>query len=214
MSSSRSGQWMPVPGPINRQCSRSAAVPCISRGNIVRGISMARPSTNRANIVRSSKTTSAIRSNGARAAGDFLGEKLIPCPPQPNDVCPDYRDDLPGLSGAEAVVVSHPRRRIEPELCLFVISVYMNVPRLVPIGGVKIEAVRPDFEDRWHEANPRVIVRKPRRRPLARAIPHRGPLRGISRESSRSLRLRGGRPVRDRRLRRSCLRRGCGRSRA
>src|SRR5437868_812565 len=44
MSSSRSGQWIPWPRPISRQCWRSAGVPASSRGYHARGTLIVRPS--------------------------------------------------------------------------------------------------------------------------------------------------------------------------
>src|SRR5262245_29819031 len=44
MSSSRSGQWIPWPPPINRQEVRSFAVPCTRRGYQASGTAMVRPS--------------------------------------------------------------------------------------------------------------------------------------------------------------------------
>jgi len=44
MSSSRSGQWMPCPLPINRQLAHSGCVACNSRGNQPSGADIVRPS--------------------------------------------------------------------------------------------------------------------------------------------------------------------------
>ena len=44
MSSSRSGQWIPIPSPMNRQFRRSSGVPCSRRGYQAMGIEIVRPS--------------------------------------------------------------------------------------------------------------------------------------------------------------------------
>ena len=66
MSSSRSGQWMPIPGPINSQCRRSRGVPSARRGYDVSGTETARPS--RSSTMRLSAVTRTF----------FAADNLIP----------------------------------------------------------------------------------------------------------------------------------------
>lgn len=74
-SSSRSGQWMPTPPPINRQLRRSRGLPWSRRGYQVRGAVTVRPS-------RSSTTTASLRIRARTADGTRASavEVRMPCP--------------------------------------------------------------------------------------------------------------------------------------
>ena len=58
--------------------------------------------------------------------------------------------DLPNLRGPEASAGLEPNR-IQPELRGAVISLDMNMRRLVPIAGVEEQAIRPRPQDCRHE---------------------------------------------------------------
>ena len=76
MSSSRSGQWMPMPLPMSRQLLRCSAVPCKRRGNQARGAETVRPSERR-RTSSASDTCTSITSDDT-----LLAKMLIPLQPK------------------------------------------------------------------------------------------------------------------------------------
>ena len=209
MSSSRSGQWTPYPAPINVQWLRSLTVPALSLGNQSRGAETERPSsTSKVKVERVTVTERIVGTRSSRV------EKVIPCAPQGLQLDFDDLLDVAKLSARETSIVGQVCHRIEPELRVGSISGDMDVSRLAPVAREKMGTVRASTEDGRHEGDLLLSLARPLSESLAPSPPRRGRLRGISRESSRSPRLRAGRPARGRRPRRSCRRRGCGRSRA
>ena len=110
MSSSRSGQWMPSPPPINRQLSLSGGVPCERRGNQSSGTVIVRPSA------RSTDNASSLAVTcWAYASLRSVPEVLMPCPHQ---ICSSlFNDGFQSLKlRAGKPTAPLQEYRIEPEL--------------------------------------------------------------------------------------------------
>jgi len=75
MSSSRSGQWIPSPSPINRQLERSAVVPCAKRGYHDIGTVTVRPSAR-----STTRESSVTCTSSACADRGSVREVFIPLP--------------------------------------------------------------------------------------------------------------------------------------
>src|SRR5689334_61866 len=134
MSSSRSGQWIPSPRPINRQWRRSVGVACTSRGYHARGTAIDRPST-RSTVSVSSLTIT----RAARAGQCSIGEVLIPRPQELRLVGADQLENTCQLGYAEAAALLE-SYGIQPDLGPAASSLDMNVRRLDSIAGVEEEA--------------------------------------------------------------------------
>ena len=83
MSSSRSGQCIPSPPPMRRQCARSSGVPCASRGNQERGTVTVLPSTR--STIRASSLTCMLC---AMASLNSVSEILMPSPQKAKPTAP------------------------------------------------------------------------------------------------------------------------------
>src|SRR4051812_46825093 len=124
MSSSRSGQWMPRPWPINRQRPRSATLPWRSRGYQASGAEIERPSDNSTVSVSSVTATCVAVTDRASAVEVLMPsvQSLLPVPL-------DDRLDLADLVAGEPPAPLQPDG-VEPELRLAVVAFDMDVRRL------------------------------------------------------------------------------------
>lgn len=144
MSSSRSGQWIPVPAPTRRQFRRSSVVPRCSRGYQESGTSSVLPSVSSTMI--ESRVT---RTFFARRGAVSLGEVRIPGP----QYCLAIGEYKPmhalQLNPVEpmALIKSH---RLQPELGDGVVPLHVDVAWLDAIPCVEEESVRADTQDRGH----------------------------------------------------------------
>ena len=119
---------MPSPRPTSRQFSLSEIDPCDRRGYQASGTETVRPST------KSTKSVSSLTATfWAAATRELSCEELIPRPQQIVCAIFNYTVESADFQAAESAAVLQPDR-IKPELGPIVVSLHVNMRRLVSIG--------------------------------------------------------------------------------
>ena len=120
MSSSTAGQWMPIPGPINSHCRRSAAVASANRGYQCSGTETTRPSAN-----STTNASSVIRTFFAAASVGAV-EVFMPRFQESAFVVVSNCRNAIQLVRVEAIIVRF-SNRVQPELGQFVVPLHVNM---------------------------------------------------------------------------------------
>src|SRR5271165_5251958 len=143
MSSSISGQWMPWPPPISRQCWRCSGVASLRRGNHSNGASSSRPSARTMCNARSVVWTSIA------SLSSFSAEMPMPGLLECHAVFDDQGADAVQLVGPKAARTGE-LNRIEPKLGGALIAFDVNVRRLRSLEAVEEETKSGDIHHRRH----------------------------------------------------------------
>jgi hypothetical protein len=128
MSSSTSGQWMPVPAPISSQRCLSTALACVRRGYHETGTLMTRPSRNVIESVWSVTCTFV-----ANADAILLVEVVIPSLDELYAIGPDDTPHHVHFGTGKSVLVCQLHGR-KPELCNRIIASDVDVARFNTIA--------------------------------------------------------------------------------
>src|SRR5688500_5990520 len=138
---------MPSPSPMSSQCSRSAGVPCRSRGYQSMGTESSRPS------VSSTRTRSSVtRTWRANAVGPAsVREVLMPPLEQLVPMLLNESRDLQHLVRSEAAVPRYLHER-QPDLRPLSAAPHVYVRRLPAVGGVEEQPIRAEAKDGRHAA--------------------------------------------------------------
>ena len=141
MSSSRSGQCIPSPPPMRRQCARSSGVPCASRGNQERGTVTVLPSTR--STIRASSLTCMLC---AMASLNSVSEILMPSPQKQSRPLRHHSLYPSDLHGAKPTAPFHVYR-VQPKLCSTRFPLNAHVRRFVSVRRIEKERVRSGPKD-------------------------------------------------------------------
>src|SRR6266540_3423191 len=137
---------MPTPRPMRRHRARSRLLPWRRRGYQTSGTASVRPSSSR--TVSSSSVT---LTSTALAARRSLVEVGIPAPQQRFSVLFNQSLNPSDLNRSKATAALE-ANRAQPELSAILISLDVNVRRLLRVARVKEDAVRAGPQHRRHRS--------------------------------------------------------------
>src|SRR5260221_14129082 len=141
---------MPYPAPANFQLFRCSGVALRSLGYQARGTLILRPSRRDTHTESLVQLTSGTRSPGLGA------ELLIPCLHERLPVPLHYGLYPTKFRGAKPKVLGQ-RYGHNPELCRFLVSIGVDMRRLMRFVTVKIKSIWPQSKHSWHKDIIRLI---------------------------------------------------------
>src|SRR6266508_5129818 len=145
MSSSTSGQWMPIPGPISSHCSRCFGVAFRGRGNQSSGTIRERPSWRW--TTRASGGNSIAR---ARALGGLTTEMFMPPLQKSSPVLGGELSDPPQFCRIQVRCVGEPDR-FQSDLRQAATAPHVDVRRFLALVAEKEEPVTLGHEEGRHD---------------------------------------------------------------
>ena len=144
MSSSTSGQWIPMPRPIRLQLARWAAVARNKRGNHSNGAETRRPSTS---VTMSS---SSVQETSTASATGLLAKMLIPRQHKLFVMGFNQGVQFPELRTAEPTRFCEFNQGFEPEFGVAFRLLDMDVSGFLPLAAEEEKAKAANADNFWH----------------------------------------------------------------